>query len=116
MALVPFDMPEAETEISDGIFIEYSGTPYAMIKLSKYMLFFILPAFVIAILMNGIKLEGITYSVGSIKAHCCCTVAHTDPEHQSPGKDQAGHSLFLCLDEPSGDHRYCAGNIWLIKN
>ena len=59
LALVPFDMPEAETEISGGIFIEYSGTPYAMIRLSKYMLFFILPAFVIALMMSGIRLEGI---------------------------------------------------------
>jgi len=59
LALVPFDMPEAETEISDGIFIEYSGTPYAMIKLSKYILFCILPAFIMAILMNGTKLEGL---------------------------------------------------------
>ena len=59
LAMVPFDMPEAETEISDGIFIEYSGTPYALIKLSKYMLLFILPAFVVAILMNGFRLEGI---------------------------------------------------------
>jgi NADH-quinone oxidoreductase subunit H len=59
LALVPFDMPEAETEISDGIFIEYSGTPYALIKLSKYILLFILPAFVLAILLNGARLEGI---------------------------------------------------------
>ena len=58
LALVPFDMPEAETEISDGIFIEYSGSPYALIKLSKYILFFILPAFVVAILLKGIRLEG----------------------------------------------------------
>ncbi|MFH0757286.1 MAG: complex I subunit 1 family protein [Bacteroidota bacterium] len=59
LAMVPFDMPEAETEISDGIFIEYSGTPYAMIKLSKYMLLFVLPSLVIAILMNGIRLDGL---------------------------------------------------------
>jgi len=59
LAMVPFDMPEAETEISDGIFIEYSGTPYAMIKLSKYTLLFILPAFVAAILLGGFRMEGI---------------------------------------------------------
>jgi NADH-quinone oxidoreductase subunit H len=59
LALVPFDMPEAETEITDGIFIEYSGAAYAMIKLAKYIMFFILPAFLIALLMNGFKLEGI---------------------------------------------------------
>ncbi len=59
LALVPFDLPEAETEISGGIFIEYSGTPYALVKLSKYMLLFILPAFVAALLMGGFRLEGI---------------------------------------------------------
>ena len=59
LALVPFDMPEAETEISEGIYIEYSGSAYALIKLAKYAMFFVLPAFVTAILLNGFKLEGI---------------------------------------------------------
>lgn len=59
LALVPFDIPEAETEINEGIFIEYSGTAYALIKLAKYIMFFILPAFLIALLMNGFNLEGI---------------------------------------------------------
>jgi NADH-quinone oxidoreductase subunit H len=59
LALVPFDMPEAEAEITEGIFIEYSGAPYAMIKLTKYIMFFILPAFLIALLMNGFRLDGI---------------------------------------------------------
>ncbi len=59
LALVPFDMPEAETEITEGIFIEYSGAPYALIKLTKYIMFFILPAFLVALLMNGFILEGI---------------------------------------------------------
>jgi NADH-quinone oxidoreductase subunit H len=59
LALVPFDMPEAEAEITEGIFIEYSGAPYAMIKLARYIMFFILPAFLIALLMNGFNPEGI---------------------------------------------------------
>jgi NADH-quinone oxidoreductase subunit H len=59
LALVPFDMPEAEAEITEGIFIEYSGAPYAMIKLAKYIMFFILPAFLVALLMNGFRLDGI---------------------------------------------------------
>jgi NADH-quinone oxidoreductase subunit H len=59
LALVPFDMPEAETEIADGIMIEYSGTPYAMIKLAKYIMFFILPAFLIGLLWGGLNFEGI---------------------------------------------------------
>jgi len=59
LALVPFDMAEAEAEITEGIFIEYSGSAYALIKLAKYIMFFILPAFLIALLMNGFRLEGI---------------------------------------------------------
>lgn len=58
LALVPFDMPEAEAEITEGIFIEYSGAAYAMIKLAKYIMLFILPAFIIALLMNGFNLKG----------------------------------------------------------
>jgi NADH-quinone oxidoreductase subunit H len=53
LALVPFDMPEAETEISEGIFIEYSGIPYALIKLTKYIMLIILPAFLAAMLFKG---------------------------------------------------------------
>ena len=59
LALVPFDMPEAEAEITEGIFIEYSGAAYAFIKLTKYIMFFILPAFLVSILMSGVRLDGI---------------------------------------------------------
>jgi NADH-quinone oxidoreductase subunit H len=59
LALVPFDMPEAEAEITEGIFIEYSGAAYAMIKLTKYIMFFILPALIIALFLSGFRLEGI---------------------------------------------------------
>jgi len=59
LALVPFDMPEAETEINHGIMIEYSGTPYSMVKLAKYIMFFILPAFLIGLLWGGLNFEGI---------------------------------------------------------
>lgn len=59
LALVPFDMPEAETEITEGIFIEYSGAAYALIKLAKYIMFFILPSFIIALLFSGFRLDGI---------------------------------------------------------
>jgi NADH-quinone oxidoreductase subunit H len=59
LSLVPFDMPEAEAEITEGIFIEFSGSAYALIKLTKYIMLFILPAFLTALLMNGFILNGI---------------------------------------------------------
>ncbi|MGQ9621026.1 MAG: respiratory chain complex I subunit 1 family protein, partial [Bacteroidales bacterium] len=59
LGMVPFDMSEAETEITEGTFIEYSGTPYALIKLTKYIMLFILPAFLAALFLNGFVLKGI---------------------------------------------------------
>ena len=59
LALVPFDMPEAEAEITEGIFIEYSGVPYALIKLTKYIMLFVLPSLLTAILLGGFSLDGI---------------------------------------------------------
>jgi NADH-quinone oxidoreductase subunit H len=59
LAFVPFDMPEAEAEITDGIFIEFSGAAYALIKLSKYIMLFILPSLLVALFMNGFRLNGI---------------------------------------------------------
>ena len=58
LALVPFDMPEAEAEITEGIFIEYSGAPYGLIKLTKYIMLFILPSLLAALLMGGFRLNG----------------------------------------------------------
>jgi NADH-quinone oxidoreductase subunit H len=58
MAMVPFDMPEAEAEITEGIFIEYSGAPYGLIKLTKHIMLFVLPAFMAAMLLGGFNLKG----------------------------------------------------------
>lgn len=59
LALVPFDMPEAEAEITEGIFIEYSGSSYAMIKLTKHIMLFVLPCLLTALLLSGFRLDGI---------------------------------------------------------
>lgn len=58
MGMVPFDMAEAETELSSGMFIEYSGSAYALIKYTKFILMFILPAFLAVLLMGGLSLSG----------------------------------------------------------
>jgi len=59
LGLVPFDMAEAETEITHGCFIEYSGTAYSLVKLTKYMMLFILPAFMCIVLLGGLRWDGI---------------------------------------------------------
>jgi len=54
LTLVPFDMPEAETELTGGAYIEYSGPPLAMFKLTRAMMLFIMPMFLVTLLCGGI--------------------------------------------------------------
>ncbi|MBN2608529.1 MAG: NADH-quinone oxidoreductase subunit H, partial [Candidatus Fermentibacteraceae bacterium] len=59
LALVPFDIPEAETEIVEGPLVEYSGPGLAIFKLMKNMLLFTLPFFLIILFFGGLRFNGI---------------------------------------------------------
>jgi NADH-quinone oxidoreductase subunit H len=58
LALVPFDIPEAETEIIAGPYIEYSGAPLAVYKLTRWMMLFVVPIFLVIMFMGGIVFSG----------------------------------------------------------
>ena len=60
LAFVPFDIPEAETEIASGIILEYSGPLLAVIKLTKAIMLFTLPALLVVVFMGGFVFEGIS--------------------------------------------------------
>lgn len=59
MTLPPFHIPEAETEVVDGPFMEYSGGPLAFWKLNHLMMWVIFPFLLIILFLGGFKLEGI---------------------------------------------------------
>jgi NADH-quinone oxidoreductase subunit H len=67
LALVPFDIPEAETEIVGGPLIEYSGSGLAIYRLMKNMLMFTVPFFLIIVFMGGLRLDGIHLLYGVLK-------------------------------------------------
>ena len=67
LALVPFDIPEAETEIIGGPLIEYSGSGLAIYKLMKNMLLFTLPFFLIIVFIGGLRFDGIHLLYGVLK-------------------------------------------------
>jgi NADH-quinone oxidoreductase subunit H len=52
LGFVPFDMSEAEQEIMAGTLIEYSGLPLAMFKLTKALLLYTLPLFMIILFLG----------------------------------------------------------------
>ena len=51
---VPFDVGEAETEIMGGALIEYSGPLLAVFKLTRAMMLFAVPMFVVLVLWGGL--------------------------------------------------------------
>lgn len=67
LALVPFDIPEAETEIVGGPLVEYSGSGLALYRLMKNMLLFTLPFFLIILFMGGLRYDGIHILYGILK-------------------------------------------------
>jgi len=56
LTLVPFDAPEAETELTGGAYIEYSGPPLAMFRLTRAMMLFTMPVFLVVVFCGGIDL------------------------------------------------------------
>ncbi|MFH1836874.1 MAG: complex I subunit 1 family protein [Candidatus Omnitrophota bacterium] len=65
LALVPFDLPEAETELSGGALIEYSGAGLAIFRLMKNMLLCTLPVFLMTLYLGGFRIDGmnLVYSI-----------------------------------------------------
>jgi NADH-quinone oxidoreductase subunit H len=53
LGLVPFDQAEAEQEIMTGVYAEYSGVALAMFKITRAMMFFLMPLFLITVLWGG---------------------------------------------------------------
>ncbi len=58
LTFVPFDIPEAETELAGGTHIEYSGAPLAVIRLNTAIMFFVLPLFLITMFWGGVSFAG----------------------------------------------------------
>lgn len=59
MALPPFHIPEAETEIVGGPFMEYSGPPLAFWKLNQAMMYVVYPFLLVILFFGGFNLAGI---------------------------------------------------------
>ena len=64
---VPFDTPEAETEIAHGVLIEYSGAPLALYRLMKHVLFFTLPFLLIIVYLGGVRWHGLQWVSALLK-------------------------------------------------
>ncbi|MBN1404921.1 MAG: NADH-quinone oxidoreductase subunit H [Candidatus Omnitrophica bacterium] len=67
LGLVPFDVAEAETEIISGPLIEYSGAALAIYRLTKNMLLFLLPFFMVILFLGGMRFDGINILYSALK-------------------------------------------------
>jgi NADH-quinone oxidoreductase subunit H len=50
----PFDIAEAEQEIMSGVLIEYSGAPLAVFRITKAMMLFLMPLFLVTVFWGGL--------------------------------------------------------------
>jgi NADH-quinone oxidoreductase subunit H len=55
LAKVPFDAPEAETEIMAGAYIEYSGAALGLFKLTQWMMMFAVPFFLMMLFIGAVN-------------------------------------------------------------
>lgn len=53
LGFVPFDISEAEQEITAGVLVEYSGLALAMFKLMKSILLYVMPLFLIGLFWSA---------------------------------------------------------------
>jgi NADH-quinone oxidoreductase subunit H len=67
MTLAPFNIPEAETEIVEGPFMEYTGPPLAFWKLNHFMMYVLFPFLLIALFLGGFSFEGIGIVISLLK-------------------------------------------------
>lgn len=67
MALPPFHIPEAETEIVAGPFMEYGGPLLAFWKLNQFMMFVVFPFLLILLFWGGFPLAGLGALWGVLK-------------------------------------------------
>lgn len=67
LGFAPFDIAEAETELIAGPYIEYSGPPLAIFRLTQAMLLFLLPLFLITLFLGGIDFRGLGWLWGILK-------------------------------------------------
>jgi NADH-quinone oxidoreductase subunit H len=58
MALAPFHIPEAETEIVEGPFMEYSGPLLAFWKLNTFMMYVVFPFLLVLLFFGGFSWSG----------------------------------------------------------
>lgn len=56
LGYIPFDMPEAETELMSGAYIEYSGKALAIFKLTKAVLSCAVPALLVTLYFGGFRM------------------------------------------------------------
>lgn len=59
MSLPPFNIPEAETEIVEGPFMEYSGPLLAFWTLNHFLMYVVFPFLLIIMFLGGFSLNGI---------------------------------------------------------
>jgi NADH-quinone oxidoreductase subunit H len=74
LGFLPFDMPEAETEIAGGTHIEYSGAPLAVVRLNTAVMYLVVPLFIITMFWGGVNFTGWRILTSVLKYVCIVVI------------------------------------------
>ena len=95
LTLVPFDMPEAETELGGGAYIEYSGPPLAMFKLTRAMMLFTMPVFLVVVFAGGAVASGRWGRLLGLLLGWRCSCVHRGAQYDAQSAYRPGGALLL---------------------
>jgi NADH-quinone oxidoreductase subunit H len=74
LGFLPFDIPEAETEIAGGTHIEYSGAPLAVVRLNTAVMYLVVPLFIITMFWGGVNFTGWRILTSILKYVCIVVI------------------------------------------
>jgi NADH-quinone oxidoreductase subunit H len=74
LGFLPFDIPEAETEIAGGTHIEYSGAPLAVVRLNTAVMYLVVPLFIITMFWGGVNFTGWRILTSVLKYVCIVVI------------------------------------------
>jgi hypothetical protein len=107
----PFDLPEGESEIIAGYFIEYSGFKFALFFLAEYLSLFAICGLgyhaVPRRLECAVRRAGIHSVVGVVlpQAAFADVPVHLDAGHAAPHAPGSTHELRVEIHDPDGAHQ-----------
>jgi len=115
MGVVPFDIPEAETEIIEGPLLEYGGPPLAMYKLTSALKTFVVLGLGVAIFFPGTIGDNVFVNIAWFLFKCLALMALSLTLVKSAtGRFRVDQAFWFYVKYPAVLALISLGLVWFI--